>query len=224
MENSLEDKKPKERREKQAVDDLSILLDSIDTEINDLTDFSLPDESLLNDMDLGAEEELTELDPELLEEDSSVLEMDSESGKDLIGPAAEIEPADEGSENELSTSVDNQAEEEIMLAEAANTPEVATSTPVDDSTAKVEVVEKTATVDKPPSESPSTGYELEPEVEGKRDTDRQKSDSDNTIDELAALMNKKMEETLGRLVEEKMPDIVERIILRTIKKILLSME
>jgi hypothetical protein len=248
MENNLKDKESKDREQKQtADDDLALLLDSIDTESTDLTEAVLKEESLLEDMTLSGEDDLAWLDSGVFEGDD--FELDLKSADDPVGPLAEVEPVDEDSGTEL----DNQGEDEKMLTEKevvsskddaamtdtskdgavqgtdktltgpATTPELEATGPLDDAMAKEQAAEEVPAIDDQLSKDPSSDYELMNEVEEKGG-EGEKPNSDALANELGTLLNKRMEAMVTRLVEERMPAIVEPIILETIKKLLLSME
>ena len=237
MENNLKDNESKDTEQKQTADeDLALLLDTIGKEINGMTDSVLPEESLLDDTDVSGEDKLAELTRELLETDA--LESDLESVDDSAGPLDGVEPVDENPETKLDTLLDNQGEDEKMLVEKKdvsvqgpnkreaaplNTSEVESTRPINDVVGKVEVVEEVAAIDSHLSKNPSSSNELKTKVEGMRDAEVEESHSDDSINELAVFMNKRMEEVLARLVEERMPAMVERTMIKTIKKILLSM-
>ncbi len=248
MENNLKDNESKDREQKQTADDgLALLLDSIDKETTDLTEVVLEEESLLDDMALSGEKDLAWLDSGLFEGDD--LELDLKSADDPVGPLAEVEPVGEDSGTEL----DNQGEDEEMLTEKevvsskddaamtgtskdgavqgtdktltgpATTPELEASRPLDDAMGKEQAAEEVPAIDDQLSKNPSSDYELVNEVEEKGG-EGEKPNSDALANELGTLLNKRMEAIVTRLVEERMPAIVEPIILETIKKLLLSME
>jgi hypothetical protein len=248
MENNLKNNESKDREQKQtADDDLALLLDSNDKETTDLTEVVLKEESLLDDIDLGGEDDLGSLDSGLFEGDD--FELDLKSADDSVAPLPEIEPLDEDS----GTQLDNQGEDEKMLTEKevvsskddaamtdtskdgavqgtdktltgpATTPELEASRPLDDAMGKEQAAEEVPASDDQLSNNPSSDYELVNEVEEKGG-EGEKPNSDALANELGTLLNKKMEAIATRLVEERMPAIVEPIILETIKKLLLSME
>ena len=207
MEKNPKDTGSKDREQSKTVDeDLAHLLGAIKTEINELTDSVLPEERLLDDVDLSAEEVSAEITRDLL--DTGEFELDSKPVGDLASPLSEVEPVDEDSETELDTSVDNQGEEEKMLTEQ----EVVSRDQNTATTGQV-VVENTRSFD-------VAGSEVE--VEGRRDAAGKNSNLDSSINEIAVLTNRKMEEVLVRLVEERMPAMLERTIVETVKRILLS--
>jgi hypothetical protein len=94
---------------------------------------------------------------------------------------------------------------------------------LDDAMGKEQAAEEVPAIDDQLSKDPSSNYELVNEVEEKGD-EGEKPNSDALANELGTLLNKRMEAIVTRLVEERMPAIVEPIILETVKKLLLSME
>jgi hypothetical protein len=109
------------------------------------------------------------------------------------------------------------------LTGPATTPELEASRPLDDAMGKEQAAEEVPAIDDQLSKNPSSDYELVNEVEEKGG-EGEKPNSDALANELGTLLNKRMEAIVTRLVEERMPAIVEPIILETIKKLLLSME
>jgi hypothetical protein len=87
----------------------------------------------------------------------------------------------------------------------------------------IQAKEEVPAIDDQLSIDPSSDYELVNEVEEKGG-EGEKPNSDALANELGTLLNKRMEAIVTRLVEERMPAIVEPIILETIKKLLISME
>jgi len=108
--NELQDNKREQREE-----DLSYLLDSINTEINDMADLVLQDESTMETMFRSDNGDSAELDSELSEEED--LQLDSETAEDSSNPSNEIQPKEEGAKIERDTSVDDKDEDENMLVE-----------------------------------------------------------------------------------------------------------
>ena len=247
MENNLKDNKSKDREQKQIADDLAPLLDSIDKETTDLTEVVLEEESLLDDTALDGEDDLAWLDTGVFE--SEDLELDLEAPDDSAKASNEIE----SNQQDSGTKLDNQGGEEKMLTEKevvsskddaamtgtskdgavqdtdktltepATTPELEASRFFDDAMGKEQAAEEVPAIDDQLSKDLSSDYELVNEVEEKGD-EGEKPNSDTLANELGTLLNKRMEAMVTRLVEERMPAIVEPIILDTIKKLLLSME
>ena len=75
-----------------------------------------------------------------------------------------------------------------------------------------------------PCKNSSGDRELESGVEGQVEVGSQKPEGDLSNNELADLMNSRIEKIVIRILEEQMPGIAERSILDAMKKILLSME
>ena len=244
----LKDNESKDKEQEQtADDDLALLLDSIDKETTDLTEVVLEEESLLDDIDLGGEKDLPWLDSGVFE--GVDFESDLKSADDSVAPLPEVEPVDEDS----GTEIDSQGEEEKMLTEKevvsskddaamtgtskdgavqgtdktltgpATTLELEASRFLDDVMGKEHAAEEVPAIDDQLSKDPSSDYELVNEVEEKGD-EGEKPNSDALANELGTLLNQRMEAIVTRLVEERMPAIVEPIILETVKKLLLSME
>jgi len=217
------------------------LLDSIDKETTDLTEVVLEEESLLDDIDLGGEKDLPWLDSGVYE--GVDFESDLKSADDSVAPLPEVEPVDEDS----GTEIDSQGEEEKMLTEkevvsskddaamtgaskdgaVQGTDKTLTgpaTTPLDEAMEEIiQAKEAVPAIDDQLSIDPSSDYELVNEVEEKGG-EGEKPNSDALANELGTLLNKRMEAIVTRLVEERMPAIVEPIILETVKKLLLSME
>ena len=253
MENNLKDNESNDREQKQTADDnLALLQDSIDKETTDLTEVVLEEESLLDDIALGGEKDLAWLDSGLFEGDD--LELDLEAPDDSSRASTEIESKEQDSKNEMDTSVDTEDEDGNIMVDKevtsevseetavvgssndgavqgtdktltgpATTPELEATRPLDDAMGKEQAAEEVPAIDDQLSKDPSSNYELVNEVEEKGD-EGEKPNSDALANELGTLLNKRMEEMVTRLVEERMPAIVEPIILDTIKKLLLSME
>ena len=237
MENNLKDNESKDREQKQTADDnLAHLLDSIDKEKTDLTEVVLEEESLRDDIALGGEKDLAWLDSGLFEGDD--LELNLEAPDDSAKASTEIESREQDSKNEMDTSVDTEDEDGNMMVDKEVTSEVSEETAVMDSSnelasimsKKVEEVvgrlveKRISAIAKEPAKNPTEDHESESTVEGQRKTDREKIGSDASANELADLMSKRIEMIAARLLKEQMPVIAERIILETMRKILLSME
>jgi pSer/pThr/pTyr-binding forkhead associated (FHA) protein len=245
----LKDNESKDREQKQtADDDLALLLDSIAKEATDLTEVVLEEKSLLDDMAFGGEKDLAWLDSGLFEGDD--LELNLEAPDDSAKASTEIETKEQDS----GTQLDNQGGEEKMLTEKevvsskddtamtgtskdgavqgtdkaptgpATTPELEATRPLDEAMEEIiQAKEEVPAIDDQLSIDPSSDYELVNEVEEKGG-EGEKPNSDALANELGTLLNKRMEAIVTRLVEERMPAIVEPIILETIKKLLISME
>ena len=244
----LKDNESKDREQKQtADDDLALLLDSIAKEATDLAEVVLEEESLLDDMALSGEDDLAWLDSGLFEDDD--FESDLEAPDDSARASTEIETKEQDS----GTKLDNQGGEEKKLTEKevvsskddaamtgtskdgavqgtdktltgpATTLELEASRFLDDVMGKEQSAEEVPAIDDQLSKDPSSDYELVNEVEEKGG-EGEKPNSDALANELGTLLNKRMEAIVTRLVEERMPAIVEPIILETVKKLLLSME
>jgi hypothetical protein len=84
--------------------------------------------------------------------------------------------------------------------------------------------EKISAIAQQPSKNLSGDRELKSGVEEQEEVGSQKSEGDLHNDELAALMNSRIEKIVIRTLEERMPAIIERSISDAIKKILLSMQ
>ena len=237
MENNLKDSESKDREQKRTADDnLALLLDSIDKETTDLTEVVLEEESLRDDIALGGEKDLAWLDSGLFEGDD--LELNLEAPDDSAKASTEIESREQDSKNEMDTSVDTEDEDGNMMVDKEVTSEVSEETAVMDSSnelasimsKKVEEVvgrlveKRISAIAKEPAKNPAEDHEAESTVEGQRKTDREKIGSDASANELADLMSKRIEMIAARLLKEQMPVIAERIILETMRKILLSME
>jgi pSer/pThr/pTyr-binding forkhead associated (FHA) protein len=239
----------KDGEQKQAADDdLALLLDTIEKETTDLTEAVLVEESLLDDMAPSGEDDLASLDSGVLEGDD--FELDHEALDDSARASTEIETKEQDS----GTKLDNQGEDEQMLTEnevvsskddaamtdtsedgaiqgtdkkltgpAATTPELETTRAFDDAMGKEQATEAFPAIDDQLSEDPFSDYELVNEVEEKGGEGEQPN-LNALADELGVLLNERMEAIVTRLVEERMPAIVEPIILQTIKKLLKSRE
>ena len=243
----LKDNESKDREQKQTADDLALLLNSIDNRTTDLTEVALEEESLMDDIDLDGGKDLAWLDSGLFEGDD--FEADIEAPDDSARGSTEIEIK----ELDSGTMLDNQGEEEEMLTEKevviskdeiamtgtsndgsvqgadktptqpATTPEVEDTIPLDDAMGKEQATEAVPAIDDQPSKDPSREYRLLNEVEEKGG-EGERPTSDVLDNELGTLLNKRMETIVTRLLEERMPAIVEPIVSETIKKLLLSMK
>ena len=202
---------------------------------------------MLDDTALDGEDDLAWLDTGVFE--SEDLELDLEAPDDSAKASNEIE----SNQQDSGTKLDNQGKDEEMLTEKevvsskddaamtgtskdgavqdtdktltepATTPELEASRFFDDAMGKEQAAEEVPAIDDQLSKDLSSDYELVNEVEEKGG-EGEKSNSDALANELGTLLNKRMEAMVTRLVEERMPAIVEPIILDTIKKLLLSME
>lgn len=231
MENNSQDKK-----QKHSPEHLADLMEEIDSEISDIKDFIIPEESIIDDMVSGGEEESIELDPELFEEDD--LEMELETGEDPTGSSTEIESVEVDSETDTNTSVDGKGTGDELLAEkeavSSDAEEVTMSGINNDlasiMTKKIEEVvarfieERMYTTGKQSSKNFFTGTEEVTGLERKLDVYSEKSYLNPSTDELADLMSNRIERIVSRKVEEQMPVIAERIVLEMVKKILMSVE
>jgi pSer/pThr/pTyr-binding forkhead associated (FHA) protein len=245
----LKDNESRDGEQKQAADDdLALLPDTIEKETTDLTEAVLVEESLLDDMAPSGEDDLASLDSGVLEGDD--FELDHEALDDSARASTEIETKEQDS----GTKLDNQGEDEQMLTEnevvsskddaamtdtskdgavqgtdkkltgpAATTPELETTRALDDAMGKEQATEAVPAIDDQLSEDPFSDYELVNEVEEKGGEGEQPN-LNALADELGVLLNERMEAIVTRLVEERMPAIVEPIILQTIKKLLKSRE
>jgi len=182
--------------------------------------------------------------------ESEDLELDLEAPDDSAKASNEIE----SNQQDSGTKLDNQGEDEEMLTEKevvsskddaamtgtskdgavqgtdktptgpATTPELEATRPLDEAMEEIiQAKEEVPAIDDQLSIDPSSDYELVNEVEEKGG-EGEKSNSDALANELGTLLNKRMEAMVTRLMEERMPAIVEPIILDTIKKLLISME
>jgi hypothetical protein len=86
------------------------------------------------------------------------------------------------------------------------------------------VEEKISTTAQQSSKNLSGDSEVKPVVEEQEGFGSQKSEGNLHNDELAALMNSRIEKIVIRTLEEQMPAMIERSISDAIKKILLSMQ
>jgi hypothetical protein len=200
MEDMAKNNEPQDDTIKQTAEGLAHLLDSINTEADDMVDL--------------------------------------ETAEDSANSSTEIQPKEEGAKTEMDTSVDDKDEDEKMLVEkeklntdteeAETTGEENASVSIlsDKISAIVDriVEEKISAIAQQPSKNLSGDGELEPGVEGQAEVGSQKPEGDLSNDELADLMNSRIEKIVIRILEEQMPGIAERSILDAMKKILLSME
>ena len=94
---------------------------------------------------------------------------------------------------------------------------------LDDAMGKEQATEAVPAIDDQPSKDSSKDYQLVNEVEEKGG-EGERPTSDPLDNELGTLFNKRMEAIMTRLLEERLPAIVEPIVSETIKKLLLSMK
>jgi len=244
----LKDNETKDEKEKQTADDLATLQDSITKETTNLTEVVLEEQSLLDDMVLNGEDDLVWLDSGVFEGDD--FESDLEAPDNSAGASTEIETKGQDS----GTKLDNQGEEEKIVTEKnvasskddaatkdmskggatqgnekklavpATTPGLGGPRPLDDAMDEViQAAGEVPAIDDQLFNNPSGDSELVNEV-GENVGEGEKSDLDALANKLDTLLNKKIEAIAIRLVEERIPAIVEPIILNTIKKLLISME
>ena len=102
-------------------------------------------------------------------------------------------------------------------------PELEATRALDDAIGKEQATEAVPAIDDQLSKDFFSDYELVNEVEEKGG-EGEKPELEALADEFDTLLNKRMEAIVTRLVEERMPAIVEPIILETIKKLLRSRE
>jgi len=114
----------------------------------------------------------------------------------------------------------NEVEEEGGEGEK---PELEAPRALDDAMGKEQATEAVPTIDDQLFIDPSSDFDLVNEVE-EEGGEGEKPNLNALADELGALLNERMEAIVIRLVEERMPAIVEPIILETIKKLLRSRE
>jgi len=177
-------------------------------------------------------------------------EFDFETLDDSASPSTEIETKEQDSgtklanqgedekvltENEVVSSKDNaamtdtskdgavQGTDKTLTGPAATTPELEATRALDDAMGKEQATEAVPAIDDQLFKDPSSDFELVNEVEEKGG-EGEKPNLNALADELGALLNERMEAIVIRLVEERMPAIVEPIILETIKKLLRSRE
>ena len=237
MEETAKNNEPQDDTRKQVAEHLAHLLDSIDTELVDMTDSVLPEESIKDDMSKVDEDDTAGLDPELFSEEGD-LELDIEKAEDFSNSSTEIQPQEEDAKPEMDTSVDDKDDDEKRPIEKekldADTEEAETT---DDSNASALILsdkisaiidrvveEKISAIAQQPSKDFSGDREFKSEVEEQEEVGSQKSEGNLHNAELAALMNSRIEKIVSRTLEERMPDMIERSISDTIKKILLSMQ
>jgi len=236
MEETARNNEPQDDTRKQVAEDLAHLLDSIDTEVVDMADSVLPEESIKEDMSNSDEDETAELDPELFFEEED-LQLDIETAEDSANSSTEIQPQEEDAKPEKDTSVDDKDDDEKMPIEKekldTDTEEAETT---DDENASASVLgdkisavvdrvveEKISAIAQQPSKNLSGDRELKSGVEEQEEVGSQKSEGSLHNDELAALMKSRIQKMVTRTLEERMPAMIERSMLDTIKKILLSM-
>jgi hypothetical protein len=114
MEETAKKHEPQDGTRKQVAEDLAHLLDSIDTELVDMEDSVLPEESIKEDMSKGDEDETLELDPELFSEEGD-LELDIETAEDSADSSAEIKPQEEDAKTEMDTPVNDKDDEKMPV-------------------------------------------------------------------------------------------------------------
>ena len=102
-------------------------------------------------------------------------------------------------------------------------PELEATRALDDAMGKEQATEAVPAIDDQLFIDPSSDFDLVNEVE-EEGGESEKPNLNALADELGALLNERMEAIVIRLVEERMPAIVEPIILETIKKLLRSRE
>lgn len=236
MEETAKNNEPQDGTRKQVAEDLAHLLDSIDTEVVDMADSVLPEESIKEDMSNSDEDETAELDPELFFEEED-LQLDIETAEDSANSSTEIQPQEEDAKTEMDTSMDDKDDDERMPVEKeklnTDTEEAETT---DDENASASIMsdkisaivdriveEKISAIAQQPSKNLSGDRELKSGVKEQEEVGSQKSEGDLLNDELAALMNSRIQEMVIRTLEERMPAMIERSISDAIKKILLSM-
>jgi hypothetical protein len=113
---------------------------------------------------------------------------------------------------------------EKKLAVPATTPGVGGSRPLDDAMDEViQAAGEVPAIEDQLFNNPSSDSELV-NVVGENVGEGEKPHMDALASKLDTLLNKKIEAIAIRLVEERMPSIVEPIILNTIKKLLISIE
>ena len=233
------------------VEGLDAQLDDILDEVVDLAQDMRAEELIQGDLAPGGEETGEEANDETQAIDD--LELEIELPQESTELQAGIEHEAEEAESTLDALIDAENEimstllKESVASDTRGTTETATSKDAEDrGTEKArsglcskigedasEPMEKTVmpeeAADGPPapddqlSKDASIDYELVNEAEEKGGED-EKTNSDALANELGALLDKKMEVIVTRLVEERMPAIVEPIILEKIKKLLLSLE
>jgi hypothetical protein len=237
MEETAKNNEPQDETRKQVAEHLAHLLDSIDTELVDMADSVLPEESIQEDMSKSDEDETPELDPERFFEDED-FELDIETAEDSANSSTEIQPREEDAKPEMDTSVDDKDDDEKMPVEKEklDTDTAEPETTDDDNASalilndKISAIvdrvveEKISAIAQQPSKNFSGDRELESGVEEQEEVGSQKSEGNLLKDELATLMNSRIEKIVIRTLEERMPAMIERSISDAIKKILLSMQ
>jgi hypothetical protein len=236
MEETAKSNEPQDNKTRQADEDLSSMIDSINTEIDGMAEVVAQEESIMNDTPLSDEHAYAELDPDLFFEEED-LQLDLETAEDSANHSTEIQPKEECTKTEMDASVDDKDEDEKTLPEkeksSVDSEEAATtgesnesaSTSSDKIHADVDRTdeEEISTIAQRPFNNLSGDREPESEMEGKVEAASQRLEADSSNDEWANLMNSRIEKIVIRTLEEQMPAIVERSILDAIKKILLSM-
>ncbi len=229
---------------------LDAQLDGILNEVVELAQDKQAEELIQDDLAPGEEGAGEEANDETLAIDD--LELEIELPEESTELQAGIEHEAEEAESTLDALIDAENEimstlsQESLASDTEGTTETATSkdagdrgtekarsalcsTSGDDASEPLEktvmqekAVDGSTALDDQLSKDPSIDYELVNEVEGKGGKG-EKTTSDALANELGTLLDKKMEAIVTRLVEERMPAIVEPIILETIKKLLLSL-
>ncbi|MGD8916887.1 MAG: hypothetical protein PVH35_09845 [Syntrophobacterales bacterium] len=236
MEKTSKNNDPQDNKTRQTEEDLSSLLDSINTEIDGMAEVAAQEESTNKDTPLSAGDAYAELDPELFFEEEN-LQLDPETAEDSANPSNEIQPKEGGPKTEMDASVDDKDKDEKMVAEKEklNTDTEGAETtgeenaPVSISSDKIRedvdrtVDEKITPITRKSNKNSSGNREPESEVEEKGEAARQKLEAVLSNSDLANLMNSRIEKIVIRTLEEQVPVIVERSILDAIKKILLAM-
>lgn len=231
MENNSQDK-----GKKHSPEDLADLIDEIDREAKDVTDLVIPEDSIIDDTDLDSKEESMELDPDLFAEED--LQLGLETAEHLAGPSTDMKSVETDSEINTDTTVDTNGKDGRPLAEkeaaSSHTEELDTTGMSNDLASimknRIEKVvtrlveERMSNLVKQSSKDSSQGSKEVPGLARKRDIIGKGPNSGLSTNELAILMNKKIEKVVTRKVEEQIPAIAEKIVLETIKKILLSVE
>ena len=116
-----------------------------------------------------------------------------------------------------------QGTDKTLTEPAVTPPELEATGSLDDVMGEEQPAEVVPAIDDEIFEDPSSDYELVNGVE-EQEGEGEKPSLNALADELGTLLNKRMEAIVNRLVEERMPAIVEPIILETIKKLLASTE
>ena len=237
MQNSAKNSEPQDNKTRQTEEDLSSLLDSINTEIDDMAEGVAQEESTIKVTPLKVEDEYGELDPELFfkEED---LQLDLETAENSAKPSPEIQAKKEGAKTEMDASVDDKDEDEKTLAEKEKSSLDSGETAKTDKTTKSASMsndkirsdvhrsdeDQTSAITEESSNNLSADPKPESEMEGEAEAAGQKLEADISNDRLADLMNSRIEKIVLRKLEEQMPAIVERSILAVMEKIFLAMK